>query len=395
MAGQFWQDSGGIHGQTSQPLFGSDDVTAHNRWNNSELDRQQQFVNGLTNAGMGGMGMQQMLANQLQQQSMGAGPNPAQAQLALNTGQNTQNQAALMAGQRGSGGNAGLLARQAAMAGAQNQQQSAGQAAVLGAQQQLAAQQQLGGLTGQQIGAANQGNAQHMANMQNAQALAQNAYLGQGAQTVAMQGNLNQANSPIAQQNNQNWWDVGKGIAGAIGGAGMLAGMANGGVVPGYADGGQVGSQALSFLVDPNAYLNIGSGPIQTISTNPEANKQMSEGVQDTMSGLLNKKGTATAQTGTAQGLSASSISGGAGAGASGVGGALGAEALIPMAVSKGGKVGGSARVPGDSTANDTVAAKLSPGEVVIPRSAVGSEEKIAKFLNSLLGTGLRAKGSK
>jgi hypothetical protein len=104
-------------------------------------------------------GQQQQLANQLQAQTQGQGPNPAQAQLAQNTGQNVQGQAALMAGQRGAGANAGLIARQAAMQGGAMQQQATGQAATLQAQQQLAAQQQLGqqqqamqGVAAQQVG---------------------------------------------------------------------------------------------------------------------------------------------------------------------------------------------------------------------------------------------------
>ena len=41
------------------------------------------------------------------------------------------------------------------------------------------------------------------------------------------------------------------------------------------------------------------------------------------------------------------------------------------VAVAHGGIIPGRAQVPGDSLANDTVAAKLSPGELVIPRSVV------------------------
>lgn len=88
-------------------------------------------------------GQQQSLANQLQQQTLGQGPNPAQAALNANTGTNVANTAALMAGQRGASANPGLIARQAAGQGAQIQQNAVGQEATLNAQQQLSAEQLL------------------------------------------------------------------------------------------------------------------------------------------------------------------------------------------------------------------------------------------------------------
>lgn len=47
-----------------------------------------------------------------------------------------------------------------------------------------------------------------------------------------------------------------------------------------------------------------------------------------------------------------------------------------------GGQVPGMAPVPGDSPKNDIVPAKLSPGEVVLPRSVVGHPENIPNFVN-------------
>lgn len=49
-----------------------------------------------------------------------------------------------------------------------------------------------------------------------------------------------------------------------------------------------------------------------------------------------------------------------------------------------GGHVPGVAKVPGDSPKNDTVPALLSPGEVVIPRSAAGSPNMAAQFVRHL-----------
>lgn len=47
-----------------------------------------------------------------------------------------------------------------------------------------------------------------------------------------------------------------------------------------------------------------------------------------------------------------------------------------------GGKVPGQAEVPGDSPKNDTVPAMLSPGELVVPRSATSDEEEFEKFVD-------------
>lgn len=52
--------------------------------------------------------------------------------------------------------------------------------------------------------------------------------------------------------------------------------------------------------------------------------------------------------------------------------------------VAKGGVVPGEAQYPGDHPGNDTVPAKLSPGEVVVPRSAAGDPVSLAKFVASL-----------
>lgn len=56
---------------------------------------------------------------------------------------------------------------------------------------------------------------------------------------------------------------------------------------------------------------------------------------------------------------------------------------------SEGGKVPGQAKMPGDSKANDTVHAKLSPGEIVIPRSVLESADPVAAaaaFVQQTLG---------
>jgi hypothetical protein len=118
--------------------------------------QQQQYVTGANaNYQQANTGLNS-LAQMLQQQAQGGGPNLANQNLQNFTGQNVANQASLMAGQRGASANPALIARQAAMQGAGIQQQAAGQAASNVLAQQLAAQQQLGGVYGTQGSLANQ-----------------------------------------------------------------------------------------------------------------------------------------------------------------------------------------------------------------------------------------------
>ena len=170
-------------------------------------------------------GQQQQLANQLGQRAAGGGPNPAAAALAQETGQNVNQQAALMAGQRGAAGNVGLMARQNAQQGAATQQNAVGQAANMQAQQQIAAQQALAqqqsamaqqniGLYGTSAGAQNTQNANNISNYSQAQGI--NATTA-AANTAA----LNKSNS---------------GLLGGIGSA--LGGLYKGGEVKNYDEGG-------------------------------------------------------------------------------------------------------------------------------------------------------------
>lgn len=140
----------------------------------------------------------------LQGVANGTGPNPAAAQLANATAANTANQAALMAGQRGAGANAGLLARQIAQQGAANQQNAIGQMAALQAQQQLGALGQIGSLAGTQVGAQQSalgqaGNLGSGLTSQQMQGIGQQANIGQ-AQLGAQQTGINTAGNIANQQ---------------------------------------------------------------------------------------------------------------------------------------------------------------------------------------------------
>lgn len=60
-----------------------------------------------------------------------------------------------------------------------------------------------------------------------------------------------------------------------------------------------------------------------------------------------------------------------------------------PKSYKEGGKVPGKANVPGDSPKNDTVHAKLSPGEIVLPRSILASgDEAIMDFVKHVMKKG-------
>jgi hypothetical protein len=337
------------------------------------IAQQQAMANALAGQGQQGMASQSALTQALQQQMAGQGPNPALAQLANATGQNVANQAALMAGQRGAGGNVGLMARQAAQQGANTQQQAVGQSAVLQAQQQLAAQNALQNLASSQVGQQQTGlNALNQAT----QGAQQNTLSGINAQNnanVAMQSNINAANVGMAQTNANNAAKATSGFLSNIPVVGKLFG-ADGGLVPNpghpmydvaniyygnhYAMGGQV--------------ENVGSPQGNTQSLFIPNTSQVGEKKQE--KSPSDGGGIPTEISGSAETLPAALES-------------SGAEAAMMMA-SKGAMVPGKAKVPGNSYKNDTVPAMLSAGEIVLPRSVTMSKdapEKAAKFVADVL----------
>lgn len=162
-------------------------------------------------------------AAQYQNIANGTGPNPAQAMLNQSTGQNVQNQAALMAGQRGAGSNVGLMAREAAQQGAATQQQAVGQGASMQAQQQIAGLQ---GLSAQQAA---------IGNTAQQQAATQQAIGGLGSTQAGMQQTgisqmTNAGQSLTAQQQaglNQQAALAQNQIANQLGANAQVAGQAN------------------------------------------------------------------------------------------------------------------------------------------------------------------------
>ena len=337
----------------------------------SGIAQQQAMANALAGQGTQGMGSQSALTAALQQQMAGQGPNPALAQLANTTGQNVANQAALMAGQRGAGGNVGLMARQAAQQGAATQQQAVGQSAVLQAQQQLAAQKQLQDLAASQVGQQQTGlNALNQAT----QGAQQNTLSGINAQNnanVSMQGNINASNAGMAQTNANNAARATSGLLANIPVVGKLFG----------ADGGLVPNANHPMYDVANIYYGnhyaMGGG-VENVGA-PQANTQSL--FVPNSSPLGEKKEQKKDGGGGEQIPSALSDA------AEKLPAELESAASTMMA-SKGAMVPGKAKVPGNSYKNDTVPAMLSAGEIVLPRSVTMSKdapEKAAKFVADVL----------
>lgn len=264
----------------------------------------------------------------LQGQANGTGPNPAQAMFNQSTNQNIDQNSGMIASQKGI--NPALATRQASMNAANMGQQAAGQAATMQAQQQVNAQNQMGNVAGQ-IGS---------------QALNQ--------QNIAQQGFYapQSINAGVATGNAKN----NAGLIGGLMGAGGAAFMAEGGMVdkPGYAEGGMIGNQELDPMSSATAFFN------------SQLNAPVDIWKMTSMNG------------GKSPGSEMGTMAGGA-MDSSGMGGATsmpmmntGATMMAAhggMSMKQGGKVPGKAQVSGDSYANDTIDAKLSPHEIVIPRS--------------------------
>ena len=223
----------GFAGPTTNDIVGKGQLDQANQTAQQALTQQQAFAQAVQPAGLQALQSQQQLLGQLQAGAQGQGPNPALAQLNQTTGQNVANQAALMAGQRGSNQNAGLIARQAAQQGAATQQQAAGQAATMSAQQQIAYMQQLQAQQAQLVGQ------QAQATGAQTQA-AQNQQLGLTNAASGLQQNVNQSNAALAGTQLQ-------GQQGLIGGLANAAGPALKGL---FAEGGKISEPLIINAAD-------------------------------------------------------------------------------------------------------------------------------------------------
>ncbi len=337
---------------------------------------------------------QNALANQYAAMAQGRGPNVAQNQLNQATGQNVAQQAALMAGQRGSGANAGLLARQNAMQGAGIQQQAAGQAATLGAQQQIAAQNNLANLSNAQISQTGQAATGLSSAAQGEQGILQGANNAFNNSIVGMQSNINNVNSQTSAAN-QNM--AGNTMGGIMKGVSAISSM--------FAEGGEVDQEPTDLGKFTPAPSDAGSSPnIPGTSALPADQTNFSD-----------------------------SMGGGSKGGGGGGGGIMGLAAMLAKGgpihsdhyhahvsnyFAKGGKVpamvspgeiyltpenvhkvvnegadplkigqriGGKAKVKGDSYKNDTIRADLDEGGVVVDRKNAMDSSKAALFVHQSL----------
>lgn len=295
----------------------------------------------------------QALSGQLSQAAQGIGPSVAQTMLANTTGQNVEQQAALMGSQRGANQNVGLMARQAAQRGAGIQQDAAGQAAVLRAQEIMGARQQLqqqqgllgsiaGSQVGQQIGtASNYGQL-----TQGYQANVLNAIANANQQRVAMQGNINSANAGVQGHTADAQANIFSKVLGQAGTAMGIPGKA--------AEGGRVPDD-LQYAPHNSLAMNI---------ADPSSGTMTEYG----QSGQPANQGTYIENTGNSGSQFLQNL-------------ALGG---VANDFRTGGPVQGQAQVAGDSLKNDTVPAMLSPGEIVIPRSHAMDPDLAAEFARSV-----------
>lgn len=410
---------------------------------------------GMDASGKGFQDKQSQLSSMLMNQAQNPGGQDyaqqiANAQLKQGTDRNIAQQYAMA--QSMGGNQAGARRNIANQAGALNQSaagQSASMAGQIGLQQQeaqrqyqLATQAQLAGVT--QSGVGNAYNQQQL--RQNQYGMNQQAALGWG--NYGQNANNAQLAAQIAQQQlaagayqsaANNAQSTTGGLIGGIASVGSV--FAHGGEVPGYAAGGSVGGGLGFFGVGPPAvsqpegplFTMPKKGPLGESGQHPTGSKggsspQPSGGGGEVESGgsvpemsgaqmsgpVGGGGGGESLMTGTAPlagGMMSAPVGGAAAGGieaAGGIGGAAGAGDFVSMAplllaaayggavpdYRVGGTVPGQAEYSGDNSGNDTVDAKLSPGEIVLPRSVTqdpDAEEKAAAFVAAIKAKKRRA----
>lgn len=432
----FGSDSGDTGGAgMNYQARGPEQYQLNDAWANSQngLGQQQQFLNQL--AAQGGVqnqsdvfNQQQGLAGQLALQASGAaGPSIAQSQYQQNMNALAAQQAGAMGSQKGM--SPALQARMVAQQGANAQQNAAGQYATMGAQEQWAALQ---ALQNQQANMANMANTQVAQRQAGLNAYNQGAS-NQQANLYRYQTGATNANAGIANTTAQGQQGVFGGVMNAMGGA---MGMAHGGQVPGYAAGGVAMAPITSanfgndLMSAANATFGGGSAPsgvgadmyqapsVGVQGPQSQAGQQLQASNPGGGGGGIGGGGSNPGAAAIAQGMGSflgglmgggakkqmDGMMGGGGGGGEddGGGGGSGMMSMLPMlamALNKGGSVPcvtgekyshkmkpvpGKAKVKGDSKENDTVPAKLSPGEIIIPRSVAMSPnapELAAKFV--------------
>lgn len=344
--GRFTGTNNNFEGQSTDITPGTDTSQLNTAYEGAQgaLGKSSDLAGGLYGGAVQGGGSQNFLTNELTNQIQGNGLTPAQAALNQTTGQNIEQQAAFAASQRGAGRNAGLIASQAARQGAAIQQQAAGQGAILKAAEQQAARNELGRLAAQQIGQAqNAINAENIS-QQGEQNILQNANTAANQQAVAQQSNINTVNAEISKANQAN-------AQKNVGAFGKVLGGLGSAFIPGggflgslFAEGGKIkpGYEHLHKMVSIYHPHLLERGP------QGEYN-QVKEG---TVYSSQSKKGEPKL--------------------------AMGGK--LSKNMKAGGKVAGKPKVNHDDYGNDTVNAKLTPGEVVMDLDTLHDKGRLGQM---------------
>lgn len=339
--------NGGISGTGFNPQSGTNQSQINNSYNAAQtgMGGQADLLNALK--AQNGLQNQSQVYDQTQGIVNGTGPNPAAAMLNQTTGANVANQASLMAGQRGSGANAGLIARQAAQTGAGIQQQAAGQGATMQANQSLNAIGQAGNMAGSM--AANQ-IGQTNANV-GSQLAEQSALLNANTASQNVQGQM--ANTTMGGQQKM----IG-GIMNGISGVPMMA-----------AEGGQVPSAYTPQSMFGQFVNSQGASSVPTFATpDTKAFNMGGKKPANPMAGA-EKIAVVAAEGGKVPAM----VSPGERFLRPAEAKAVAQGKANPLSVGE--QIPGQAKVSGDSYKNDTVPKKLDAGGVVIPRSVMQSKD--------------------
>lgn len=365
------------------------------------LGTQGRITGQLNNGLDQGASNQSRLSQLYYNQATGAGPNPAQAELNQNTGQNIAQTAALIASGRGAGTNAGLTAEQAARSGAATQQQAVGQAATLQAQQQLAAEQNLQNLSANQVAQGTGATQVLNSAQQNEQNILQGANTAANNANVSQQSNINNANAGISSGNASAAGNVVSGILGAGAALAPLALLNKGGIakpVKYMAGGGLTGQTTSGPQSYVGQYVNSNvdtQGPTQqplaNISTeraNPFAFVKDIKPLPKRDGGPNNLQDFDVNNE-----LARNPATGQADLYGSPTGNAIDTTGVMNAydggLMKKGGTVRAHgnkerASVPGDSLKNDKVPAMLSEGELVIDRKTMSDPGPMGQMARAL-----------
>lgn len=367
--------------------------------NQSALGQQQGLLNALQ--AQNGLQNQSQVYGQLQGIANGTGPNPAQAMLNQQTGQNIQNQAALMAGQRGAGANVGLMARQAGQQGGALQQQAVGQGATMQANQSLNAIGQAGNIANNQVANQIGATGAMTAAQQAEQSNLLNALSARNTAQAGSQSSVNAGNTALANTTMQGQQALIGGVMNNLGG-GAIMGKAMGGDVGSIGGDGGIPLQGAINAPAPQQGPASSFGQfLSNVGTGGVIQQAPSETTTDSGADALYK------------GASGASLGGDSDSG--GGGGIMGllsllakggqvSRQMIPVVVSPGEKiippgnvskaaggkvdgkrVPGKAMVPGDSEKNDVVKTKLPAGSIVVPRTKSKNKKDSAAFVRMTL----------